>query len=78
MSDKLYDFLNKLQRWLYALGVLYLALCKIWGLPFGKEINETIIAVGAFLAAILEIANGVYQKSKKVELEEIEFKNYEG
>ena len=65
MSNKTYDIINKIQRWLYALGVLYLALCKIWGLPFGKEINETIIAIGAFLAAILEVATGIYHKEQE-------------
>lgn len=78
MSDKLYDILNKIQRWLPAFGIFYLALCEIWHLPLGNEINKTIVALAALLATTLEIANGKYQESKKVELEEIEFKKYEG
>lgn len=64
MSDKLYDVLNKIQRWLPALGIFYLALSTIWGLPFGDEINQTIVAVATLLATTLEIATGVYLARK--------------
>ena len=62
MSNKVYDILNKIQRWLPALGILYLALCQIWNLPYGQAINNTIIAVAAFLATTLEISTGIYHK----------------
>ena len=61
-SNKVYDILSKIQRWLPALGVLYLALCTIWNLPYGQQINNTIIAVATFLAATLEISTGIYHK----------------
>ena len=64
MSNKLYDILNKFQRWLPALGIFYLAVCNIWDLPFGDEINQTIVAVATLLATTLEIATGVYLKGK--------------
>ena len=44
MSNKVYDVLNKIQRWLPALGVFYLAISAIWHLPFGDEVNATIVA----------------------------------
>ena len=62
MSNKLYDILNKLQRWLPAVGIFYLALCGVWNLPYGREVNETIVAVAALLATTLEIATGFYHK----------------
>ena len=68
LDNKLYDILNKIQRWLPALGVLYLALCTIWNLPYGQQINNTIIAVATFLAATLEISTGVYHKDVTNEL----------
>lgn len=37
LDNKLYDILNKVQRWLPALGILYLALCQIWNLPYGQN-----------------------------------------
>lgn len=60
MTNKTYDVLSKIQRWLPALGVFYLALCKIWGLPFGSEINDTIVSVATLLAATLEISSARY------------------
>ena len=64
LSDKTYDVLNKIQRWIPALGVFYLALCQIWGFSYGDEINNTIVAVATLMATTLEIANGRYQKDK--------------
>ncbi|MCQ2087928.1 MAG: phage holin [Bacilli bacterium] len=62
MSNKLYDVLNKIQRWLPSLGIFYLAMCQIWELPYGNEINETIVAVATLLATTLEIATSNYLK----------------
>lgn len=68
LDNKLYDILNKVQRWLPALGILYLALCQIWNLPYGQAINNTIVAVAAFLATTLEISTGIYHKDVSSEL----------
>ena len=67
-DNKVYDILNKIQRWLPALGVLYLALCQIWNLPYGQQINNTIVAVATFLAATLEISTGVYHKDVSTQI----------
>lgn len=66
MKDKTYDILCTAQRWLSALGVLYLALAEIWRLPFGDEVNQTIVAVCAFLAVIIEIQKSVWNKSHSI------------
>ena len=68
LDNKVYDILNKVQRWLPALGILYLALCQIWNLPYGQAINNTIVAIAAFLATTLEISTGVYHKGVSSEL----------
>lgn len=62
MTDKCYDLLVTVQRWLTALGVLYLAISAIWDLPYGDEINQSIVATCAFLAAIIEIQKSVWNK----------------
>ena len=67
-DNKVYDILNKIQRWLPAIGILYLALCQIWNLPYGQAINNTIVAVAAFLATTLEISTGVYHKGVSMEI----------
>lgn len=61
-TNKCYDILSKIQRWLPALGVFYVAISKIWGLPWGSEVNETIVAIAALLAATLEISSSRYYK----------------
>lgn len=62
LSNETYDIWNKIQRWLPALAVLYLALAQIWDLPFGDEINKTILAITTFLASILEVSSANYYK----------------
>ena len=68
MSNSVYDILNKIQRWLPAIGVFYLALCQIWNFPYGDEVNKTIIALAAFLAATLEISTGRYHAATATDL----------
>ena len=70
MSDKCYDIMVIIQRWLTAIGVLYLAIAAIWKLPFGDEINQSIVAVCAFLAAIIEIQKSVWNKNHSIEIKD--------
>ena len=67
LTNELYDVLSKIQRFLPALGVFYLALAQIWGLPFGDEINMTIAALATLLGTALEISTGIYLKNKEKE-----------
>ena len=65
MSDKTYNIL----KWialvgLSAGGTLYGTLSKIWGLPYGAEVVETVVAVEFFLGAVLGISNIQYKKNQ--------------
>ena len=62
MSNGTYDILNKIQRWLPAVGILYLGLCEVWHFPFGSEVNKTIALVATFLAATLEAFSNKFYK----------------
>jgi len=67
MSNKLYDILNKIQRWLPALGAFYIAIASIWLLPLADEINQTIAAICTLLAATLEIFSArFYQENELI------------
>lgn len=68
LSNKAYDILSKIQRWLPAIGIFYLALCQIWNFPYGDEVNKTILALAAFLAATLEISTGRYHAETATDL----------
>lgn len=70
MTDKCYDIMVIVQRWLTGLGVLYLAVSEIWGLPFGNEVNQTIVAVCAFLALIIEIQKSRWNKTHAITIQE--------
>ena len=64
MSNKVYDVLKYVaQIVLPALGTLYFALAGIWGFPYGEEIVGTIMAIDAFLGALLGISTVKYNKA---------------
>ena len=63
LSNKAYDILKWIaQILLPALGTLYFALSKIWGLPAAAEIVGTISAIDIFLGALLGISTAQYNK----------------
>lgn len=57
-----------------ALGTLYFALAKIWGLPYGTEIVGTIAAVTTFLGALIGVSSQNYDA---LEAENAKGKEYE-
>lgn len=57
MSNKLYDFLNVLVRYLLpAAGAAYFSLSDIWGLPLALEVVGTITIVSTFLGLVIAFA----------------------
>ena len=63
MPNKVYDVLKWIaQILLPALGTLYYAVAKIWGLPYCEEIVGTITAVDLFLGTLLGISTIQYNK----------------
>lgn len=63
MSNAVYDVLKYIaQIVLPALATLYIALGNLWTLPYVEGISGTIIAVDAFLGALLQISTEKYYK----------------
>ena len=66
LSDKTYDIVKIIaQIWLPALGSLYFALAGIWGgdvFPYGEQVVGSIMAIDAFLGALLGISSIQYNK----------------
>ena len=57
LNNKTYDILKWIaQILLPALGTLYFALAKIWGLPYEAEIPATINAVAVLIGALIGIS----------------------
>ena len=78
LSNETYDFLKFLvTKALPALGTLYFALTKIWGLPYGIEVVGTISAISLFLGTLIGVSTASYneelflkeEEKKKAELE---------
>ena len=68
MNSKVYDVLKYIAMvFLPALGTLYFALASIWSLPYGEQIEGTIIALDTFLGALLQISKSKYDKEGEEE-----------
>ena len=66
LKNEVYDVLKWIaQILLPALGTLYFAVAKIWGLPYPAEIVGTITAIDAFLGALLGISTMQYNKDNE-------------
>lgn len=64
LSNKTYDVLKWVaQILLPAVSVFYLAMSKIWGLPFGDEVVATVTALDLLLGMLLGLSNTMYLKS---------------
>lgn len=67
-DNKTYDVLKEIALTvLPALSVLYLALAGLWKLPYPQEVSGTIMAIDAFLGAILHVSNKQYKEAKSEE-----------
>lgn len=65
MSNKVYDCLKFASMVvLPAAATLYTTIATIWGLPFVEQIPATIVAVDAFLGAVLQISAANYKKKE--------------
>ena len=71
MSNKAYDIINKIQRFLPALGAFYLVLVEVWGLPFGNEINKTVVALATLIAVFLEVMTAKWNENNTIEVHNI-------
>lgn len=66
MQNRTYDILKFIaQILLPAVGTLYFALAKIWGLPFGTEVVGTITAVDTCLGTLLGVSTSQYNKDNE-------------
>ena len=64
LNDKLYDWLKWIAILLLpSLATLVAVIFKIWNLPYGNEIAQTITALATVLGAILGISSVQYKKN---------------
>ena len=64
MNSKTYDFLKDCALiYICAVGILYLALADIWGLPYGTEVMATCTALSTFVGTVIKLDNNKYKNS---------------
>ena len=64
LSNSVYDKLKWVAILLLpSLATLVAVIFKIWNLPYGNEIAQTITALATFLGAILGISSVQYKKN---------------
>ena len=65
INDKVYDVLKWVAMlFLPALAVLVKTVFAVWQIPYGDQIATTIMAIDAFLGAILGISTIQYNKGE--------------
>ena len=71
INNKVYDALRMIAEIILpALGTLYAALAKIWGVfPYPAEVVATIVAVDTFIGAIVRIFKMQYDKENQPPIE---------
>lgn len=62
MSNKTYDILKVIALLVLPISELISALASIWGLPYGTQIVATLVALDAFLGAVLKVSSDAYAK----------------
>lgn len=68
LTNKVYDNLKWVAQYLLpGCATLYFALSEVWGLPYTEQIVGTIVAVDAFLGALLGISTNNYNKARIAE-----------
>lgn len=73
MSNKVYDILKFIAMIvLPAIATFYAKVAGIWGLPYGDQISQTIMAIDTLLGAILMISTASYKKGLLEEKPEVE------
>ncbi len=64
MSNKTYDVLKVVALIILPLAALITSLSDIWGIPYGQQISQTLIAVDVFLGAILKRSSDKYAEAQ--------------
>lgn len=66
MNKKIYDTMRFIADLLLpALGTLYAALGEIWSFPYKEQIVGTVLAVVAFMDAVLKVSKNKYDKAQQ-------------
>lgn len=70
-NEKTYNTIKWIAMYLLpALGTLYFAISRIWGLPYGEQVVGTITAFDTFLGVLLGISSANYEGDGTLKINE--------
>lgn len=69
LSDKTYDVMKLLAIFILPLAALVTSLSDIWGIPYGQQVSQTLLALNVFLGAIIKTSSDSYWGGQYDELE---------
>ena len=69
LSDKAYDVMKLLAIFILPLAALVTSLSEIWGIPYGQQISQTLLALNVLLGAIIKTSSDSYWGGQYDELE---------
>lgn len=64
MSNRTYDALKIIALLVLPFSELIGSLATIWGLPHGQQIVATLVALDAFLGAVIKLSSDRYHAEK--------------
>lgn len=64
-----YDILKVVALIVLPLAALVTSLSDIWGIPYGQQISQTLIALNVFLGAVLKQSSDAYHEGAYDELD---------
>lgn len=65
LSNKTYDILKLAALLVLPIGTFISTFFDIWGIPYGKEIQQTFIALDVLCGAIVTIAKAQYDARRQ-------------
>ena len=81
LSNRTYDILKAVDEILVLLAAFYVDLADIWNLPYGDQIQRTLLAVATVLLGFLKISSVQYHKEinimNELEMDDAEVEDHE-
>lgn len=69
MTDKTYDILKVVALIVLPLAAFITSISDIWGIPYGPQISQTLIALDTFIGCLLHKSSKDYWGGQYDELE---------
>lgn len=66
LSNRAYDILKAVDEILVLLAAFYVDLADIWNLPYGDQVQRTLLAVATVLLGFLKISTVRYHKDLNI------------